>query len=86
VVKNARSRRSVGTNTAVPTRAAHPNQVWSDELVHDESTDGRRRQGLTGLDESTREGLTIDCPRPITAGDVARVLQRLFAQRGAPGM
>jgi putative transposase len=40
---------------------------------------------LTVLDEYTREGLTIDCDRSITAGDVVRALQRLFAQRGAPG-
>jgi transposase InsO family protein len=85
VVKKARTRRPVGTNTAVPTRAAHPNHVWSDDVVHDATTDGRRLKCLTVLDESTREGLTISCARSITAGDVVQVLQQLFAQRGAPG-
>jgi transposase InsO family protein len=53
--------------------------------VHDETTDGRRLQCLTVLDEDTREGLTIACARSITAGDVIHVLQGLVAQRGAPG-
>jgi putative transposase len=85
VVKKARKRRPVETNTAVPTRAAQPNHVWSYDFVHDETTDGRRLKCLTVLDEYTREGLTIYCARSITAGDVVRVLQQLFAQRGVPG-
>jgi putative transposase len=85
VVKKARKRCPVGTNTAVPTRAAPPNHVWSDDFVHDATTDGRRLKCLTGLDEYTREGLTIYCARAITAGDVVQVLQQLCAQRGAPG-
>jgi transposase InsO family protein len=84
VGKKARKRHPVGTNTAVPTRAAYPHHVWSDDCVHDDTTDGRRLKCLTVLDEYTREGLTIDCARSITAGDVVQVLQRLFAQRGAP--
>jgi putative transposase len=72
VVKKARKRRPAGTNTAVPTRAMHPNHVWSYDFIHDETTDGRRLKCLTVLDEYTREGLTIDG-------------QRLIAQRGAPG-
>ncbi len=84
VVKNARKRRPAGTHTAVPTRATHPNHVWSDDVVHDETTDGRRLKCLTVLDEYTREGLTIYCARSITAGDVVQVLQWLFTHRGAP--
>lgn len=85
VVKKASKRRPVGTNTAVPTRAAHPNHVWRDDFVHDATTDGRRLKCLTVLDEYTREGLTIYCARSLTAGDVVQVLQQLFAQHGAPG-
>jgi putative transposase len=51
VVQKARQRCPVGTNTAVPTRAAHPNHVWSDDFVHDATTEGRRLNCLTGLDE-----------------------------------
>jgi len=84
VVKKARKRRPLGKSTTVPTHALYPNQVWSYDFVHDETTDGRRLKCLTVLDEYTREGLTIDCARSITAGDVVHVLQRLFAQRGTP--
>jgi putative transposase len=75
----------MGTSTATPTRAAHPNHVWSYDFVHDETTDGRRLQGLTVLDEYTREGLAIYGARSITADDVVQVLQRLCAQHGTPG-
>jgi putative transposase len=84
VVKKARKRRPLGKSMTVPTRALSPNHVWSYDFVHDETTDGRRLKCLTVLDEYTREGLTIDCARSITAGDVVHVLQRLFAQRGTP--
>jgi putative transposase len=84
VVKKTRKRRPLGTGTTVPTRATHPNHVWSYDVVHDETTDGRRVKCLTGLDEYTRESLTIHCARSITATDVVQVLQGLFAQRGAP--
>jgi hypothetical protein len=53
--------------------------------VHDETTDGRRLQCLTVLDEYTREGLIIHCARSMTAADVVQVLQRSCTQRGAPG-
>ena len=85
VVKKTRKRRPVGTSTVVPTRAAHPNHVWSYDFVQDETTDGRRLKCLTGLDEYTRESVAIHCARSITAGDVVQVLQGLFAQRGTPG-
>jgi transposase InsO family protein len=84
VVKKGRKRRPVGTSTTPPTRAAHPNHVWSYDFVHDETTDGRRLKCLTVIDEYTREGLAISCARSITAEDVVQVLQRLFAQHGAP--
>lgn len=85
VIKQERKRRPRGTSTTTPTHAAHPHHVWSYDFVHDETTDGRRLQCLTILDEYTREGLTIHCARSMTAGDVVHVLQQVFAHRGAPG-
>jgi transposase InsO family protein len=85
VIKKERKRRPLGVSTTTPTRATQPNHVWSYDFVHDETTDGRRLKCLTVLDEYTREGLTIHCARSITAEDVVQVLQRLCAQRGAPG-
>ena len=84
VIKKKHKRHPVGVSTTTPTRAAHPNHVWSYDFVHDETTEGRCLKYLTVLDEYTREGLTIYCARSITSGDVVQVLQRLFAQRGAP--
>jgi putative transposase len=62
----------------------YPNQVWSYDFVHDETTDGRRLTCLTVLDAYPREGLPIACARSITADDVVRVRQRLCVQRGTP--
>jgi putative transposase len=84
VLQTTRQRRPLGKSPTVPTRALSPNHVWSDDVVPDETTDGRRLKCLTVLDESTREGLTIDCARSITAGDVVHVLQGLLAHRGTP--
>jgi len=84
VVKRVRKRHPRGKSTTTPTRAAHPNHVWRYAFVHDQTTDGRRLECLTVLDEYTREGLTIHCARSMTAEDVVQVLQRLLAQRGAP--
>lgn len=50
----------------------------------DATTEGRRLQCVTVRDEYTREGLTMDCARSITAGEVVHVLQQLFAHRGTP--
>jgi hypothetical protein len=85
VIKKERQRRPVGASTTTPMRAAYPHHVWSYDFVHDETTDGRRRQCLTVLDEYPRAGLTIHCAPSRTAEDVVQVLQRLCAQRGAPG-
>ena len=84
VIKPAGKRRPMGTSTTMPTRAAHPNHVWSYDFVHDETTDGRRLKCLTIIDEYTREGLEIFCARSITAADVVQVLRRLFVHHGAP--
>ena len=85
VIKTAPQRRPVGARTTTPTRAAHPNHVWSYDCVQDEPTDGRRLKCLTVRDAYTREGLPIHWARSIPAVDVVQVLQRLFVQRGAPG-
>jgi putative transposase len=84
VVQKTHKRRSIGVSTIMPTRAAYPNHVWSDDFVHNETADGRRLKCLTVLDEYTRESVAIHCARSITAGDVVRVLQGLLTPGGAP--
>jgi putative transposase len=37
VVKKPRKRRPLGVSTTAPTRAEHPNHVWSYDFLHDET-------------------------------------------------
>jgi transposase InsO family protein len=64
--------------------AEYPNHVWSYDLVHDTTADGRTLKCLTIIDEYTREGLEIYSARSITSGDVIRVLEGLFMRHGSP--
>ena len=50
----------------------------------DRCEDGRPLKMLPVLDEYTRESLTIDVGRSITAKDVIALLEYLFAIRGVP--
>ena len=50
----------------------------------DRTEDGHRLKLLVIVDEFTRESLSIDVARRITADDVIETLRYLFAVRGAP--
>ena len=50
----------------------------------DRTEDGRRLKMMPVVDEHTRECLSIEVERSITAEDVIGTLARLFRQRGAP--
>ena len=50
----------------------------------DRTEDGRRLKMMPVVDEHTRECLSIEVERSITAEDVIGTLARLFDQRGAP--
>jgi putative transposase len=65
-------------------RAEHKDHVWSYDFVMDRTEDGRRLKMMPVVDEHTRECLTIEVERSITAEDVIGTLARLFGQRGAP--
>ncbi len=65
-------------------RAEHKDHVWSYDFVMDRTEDGRRLKMMPVVDEHTRECLTIEVERSITAEDVIGTLARLFSQRGAP--
>ena len=51
----------------------------------DETADLRRLKLLNIVDEHTREALAMDVDRSITADKLVAVLNRLVAERGAPG-
>jgi putative transposase len=71
-------------NSCTRRRATHPNHVWSYDFVMDETEDGRRLKMMPIVDEYTRECLTIEVERSITAEDVVSTLASLFRQRGEP--
>jgi putative transposase len=51
-------------------RAEHMDHVWSYDFVMDLTEDGRRLKMMPMVDEYTRECLSIDVERSITADDV----------------
>jgi len=59
-------------------------QVWSYDFVMDQSDDGRRLKMMPIVDEYTRECLSVEVERSITAEDVVGRLEALFGERGEP--
>ena len=71
-------------NSCTRRQATHSNHVWSYDFVMDLTEDGRRLKMMPIVDEYSRECLSIDVERSITAEDVISTLASLFRQRGAP--
>jgi putative transposase len=65
-------------------RAAYKDHVWSYDFVMDRTDDGRQLKMLVVVDEHSRECLSIEVQRSITAEDVVRILAALFERRGEP--
>jgi putative transposase len=65
-------------------RAEHKDHVWSYDFVMDLTEDGRRLKMMPVVDEYTRECLSIDVERSITAEEVVETLASLFRRRGEP--
>jgi transposase InsO family protein len=86
VPKKQRKHRRLGTsaNGCVRRRAEHMNHVWSYDFVMDQTIDSRPLKLLPIVDEYTRECLSIDVERSLTASAVIETLRQLFAVRGAP--
>jgi putative transposase len=84
VLKKRRKRKALGQSTQWVNKAQFPGHVWSYDFVFDQTQDARQVKSLTVVDEFTREALTIEVARSLTAGDVIRVLDRLFKKYGRP--
>jgi putative transposase len=67
-------------------RAERRDHVWSEDFVMDETEDGRKLKMMPIVDEYTRECLTIEVERSITAEEVVSTLAFLFRQRGEPAV
>jgi len=80
-----RGRSGGSANACYRRRAESINDVWSYDLVMDQTRQGRRLKMLPVVDEFTRECLTIEVERSLTATDVVQTLKYLFEIRGVPG-
>ncbi len=80
-------KRRVGSseNSSSRRRASRPGHVWSYDFAMDSTEEGRRLKVMSVVDEYTRECLSLEVERSITAEDVVDTLGRLFVERGAPG-
>ncbi len=84
--KQRKRRRLLGNseNSCTRRRATRLNHVWSYDFVMDLTEDGRRLKMMPIVDEYTRECLTIEVERSITAEEVVSTLASLFRRRGEP--
>jgi putative transposase len=82
--KRRRLLKDVSENGCTRKRAEHKDHLWSYDFVMDRTDDGRRLKMLAIVDEYTRECLSIEAERSITARDVVKVLTKLFELRGEP--
>jgi putative transposase len=84
-------RKRGGRKRALGTRAPMlvplmPNQRWSLDFVSDQFTDCRRFRVLTVIDDCTRECIALVADTSLSGSRVARELNQLMLQRGAPKM
>ncbi len=86
VPPKAKKKRRLGTseNGAQRLKAERINHVWSYDFVFDQTESGGRLKWLPVLDEFTRECLSLEVARSMTAADVIEVLEKIVAERGAP--
>lgn len=83
VRRKSHKKRYPGTDKPL-LQAGWPNHVWTYDFVSDATADGRRLKCLTVCDEFTRQGLSIEVARSLTAADLKRILSQLFAIHGRP--
>jgi putative transposase len=83
-VQRKRRRLGQSENGCSRRRSERPDHVWSYDFIHDQTADGRGLKLLPVVDEFTRECLTIEVERSLTAEDVVSTLEYLFEVRGVP--
>lgn len=81
-VRRKKRRRACSVARAKAPEPARPNEVWCLDFVHDQLWWGRRFRVLNVLDVFTREALAIEVDTSMSGGRVARVLERVIAERG----
>ncbi len=84
-VRNRRRKRiAQAERRPMPTPEA-VNQRWSMDFMRDTLADGRPFRTLNVVDDFSRECLVIEVDTSLPGPRVARVLERLGAERGLPG-
>jgi transposase InsO family protein len=58
--------------------------VWTWDFIFDRTSDGRSLKWLSLVDEYTRECLSLEARRGMTAEEVKAILAEVVARRGAP--
>jgi putative transposase len=86
VPKKQPKRRRLWLNdgSCVRLRPAYKDHVWSYDFMACRTSDGRPMRLLNLIDEYSRECLSIDVARKLTAEDVLERLTHLFVLRGVP--
>jgi putative transposase len=79
-LRRKRLSRSVPSNTSL----VRPNQEWAMDFVSDALATGRALRTFTLIDSYTKESLAIEVNTGISSRQVARVLERVIEERGAP--
>ncbi|WP_406700883.1 IS3 family transposase [Singulisphaera sp. Ch08] len=58
--------------------------VWTCDFIFDRTSDGRSLKWLSLIDEYTRECLSLEARRGMTAEEIREILSEVVARRGAP--
>jgi putative transposase len=82
--KQQRRMKRTGLSTAERRRAHRRNEVWSWDLLHDQTEIGSCFRVLTLMDEYTKECLAVQVAWSIRAVDAITVIQAAMARYGQP--
>lgn len=81
-VRKRKRKRAVSAARMPLVRPTRTNEVWGLDFVSDAMWSGRRLRMLTVVDLYTREALAIEVDTSLSGVRVARVLDRVIAERG----
>jgi putative transposase len=81
-VRKRKRKRAVSAARTPLLRPERPNEAWGLDFVSDAIWSGRRLRMLTVVDLYTREALAIEVDTSLSGVRVARVLDRVIAERG----
>jgi putative transposase len=76
--------RRLGPTLGKRLRAERANQVWSWDLLHDQTEHGRSLRILSLIDEYTKECLALQVGYSLRATDAIKVLEAVIARYGSP--